>query len=227
MIQSDAERPNDNSTTEQTDEAFGCGRTSDAAAAAEHVARPDCSELERRLAESWPVEAWRDSHVVLAVSGGADSVALLRAMVALKVRAWRRGKALRRTFEPLGCAAMRPTPMRHGSQTLCERLGLPLEIGTSRTFRRSRLSKATAGRRPPGPPATTFCSNRPNGWVRGLSRPPTLPMTRSKRCCIEFCAAPVLPDWRGFPARRPLSPSVALVRPLLAVKRREIDRLSG
>ena len=27
---------------------------------------------------------WRDSHVVLAVSGGADSVAMLRAMVALK-----------------------------------------------------------------------------------------------------------------------------------------------
>ena len=41
-------------------------------------------ELERRLAESWPVREWCDTHVVLGVSGGADSVALLRAMAALK-----------------------------------------------------------------------------------------------------------------------------------------------
>jgi len=37
-------------------------------------------ELERRLAESWPVGEWCDTHVVLGVSGGADSVALLRAL---------------------------------------------------------------------------------------------------------------------------------------------------
>lgn len=44
------------------------------------------TELEQRLAAAWPEEAWRDVHVLLAVSGGADSVALLRAMVALKSR---------------------------------------------------------------------------------------------------------------------------------------------
>src|SRR6185312_10478489 len=41
-------------------------------------------ELETRLAESWPAREWCGSHVVLGVSGGPDSVALLRAMVALK-----------------------------------------------------------------------------------------------------------------------------------------------
>ena len=49
-------------------------------------------ELERRLAESWPVREWCDTHVVLGVSGGADSVAMLRAMAALKEQARRPGK---------------------------------------------------------------------------------------------------------------------------------------
>ena len=40
--------------------------------------------LETRLADAWPPEDWQDVTVLLAVSGGADSVALLRAMVALK-----------------------------------------------------------------------------------------------------------------------------------------------
>lgn len=40
--------------------------------------------LETRLAESWPPDSWADVPVLLAVSGGADSMALLRAIVAVK-----------------------------------------------------------------------------------------------------------------------------------------------
>ncbi len=40
--------------------------------------------LESRLAATWPPEAWQDVTILLAVSGGPDSVALLRAMTALK-----------------------------------------------------------------------------------------------------------------------------------------------
>jgi tRNA(Ile)-lysidine synthase len=39
--------------------------------------------IESRLAATWPPEAWADVTVLLAVSGGPDSVALLRAMAAL------------------------------------------------------------------------------------------------------------------------------------------------
>lgn len=38
----------------------------------------------QRLAASWPPSAWRDLTVLAAVSGGADSVALLRALASLK-----------------------------------------------------------------------------------------------------------------------------------------------
>ena len=40
--------------------------------------------FEQRLAASWPPDKWQELGVVVAVSGGADSVALLRAMAALK-----------------------------------------------------------------------------------------------------------------------------------------------
>jgi tRNA(Ile)-lysidine synthase len=40
--------------------------------------------LETKLAEAWPPSDWADVTVLVAVSGGGDSVALLRAMTALK-----------------------------------------------------------------------------------------------------------------------------------------------
>src|SRR5262245_18449306 len=41
------------------------------------------SPLLSKLAATWPVERWRDVTVVVAVSGGADSVALARGLQSL------------------------------------------------------------------------------------------------------------------------------------------------
>lgn len=43
--------------------------------------------LERRIAAEWPPERWSGDVVVVAVSGGADSIALLRALAALRIAA--------------------------------------------------------------------------------------------------------------------------------------------
>ncbi len=45
---------------------------------------PPMHSFEQKLASAWPAENWRDVTVLLAVSGGADSVALLRAFKALR-----------------------------------------------------------------------------------------------------------------------------------------------
>lgn len=42
--------------------------------------------LERSLLEAWPFDSWKETRLLLAVSGGADSVALLRAMRNLAAR---------------------------------------------------------------------------------------------------------------------------------------------
>ncbi|MCE9605220.1 MAG: tRNA lysidine(34) synthetase TilS [Planctomycetia bacterium] len=42
------------------------------------------AQLELRIAAGWPLSRWTDETVVVAVSGGADSVALLRALAALR-----------------------------------------------------------------------------------------------------------------------------------------------
>lgn len=49
------------------------------------------SVLAEALRDAWPAAEWRDVHVVVAVSGGADSVALLRAVLAAKGQIGGRG----------------------------------------------------------------------------------------------------------------------------------------
>ena len=40
--------------------------------------------LEQKVAAVWPVDRWAGFHVVIAVSGGADSVGLLRTLVRMR-----------------------------------------------------------------------------------------------------------------------------------------------
>lgn len=82
--------------------------------------------LEHRLAEAWPPPSWRDVTVLLAVSGGADSTALLRAMVVLKTG---------------GPGSLAVAHYNHGLRgadseadeafvvALCRELGVPCQVG--------------------------------------------------------------------------------------------------
>ncbi len=85
--------------------------------------------LETKLDAAWPPEAWREVTTLLAVSGGADSVALLRAM-----------KALKTTGEGRLCAAHFNHHLR-GDQSaadeafvveICRRFDLPCQLGHAR-----------------------------------------------------------------------------------------------
>src|SRR4051794_25687807 len=49
-------------------------------------------EFELQLADNWPVREWCDSHVLVGVSGGADSVAMLLGLLSLKMEAGGGGK---------------------------------------------------------------------------------------------------------------------------------------
>jgi tRNA(Ile)-lysidine synthase len=81
--------------------------------------------FETRLAALWPPDEWRDLTVLAAVSGGADSVALLRAAAALKTRG--AGRL---------CVAHFNHKLRNEAEdderfvvALCKQLGLSCETG--------------------------------------------------------------------------------------------------
>jgi tRNA(Ile)-lysidine synthase len=81
--------------------------------------------LETQLAEAWPPADWSDVTVLAAVSGGPDSVALLRALVAVKTGG--RGRL---------CAAHLNHQLRPDAEAderfvvdLCGRLGVTCEVG--------------------------------------------------------------------------------------------------
>jgi tRNA(Ile)-lysidine synthase len=82
--------------------------------------------LESALAASWPPSEWRDVSVLVAVSGGADSVALLRAMHALKTGGEGRLLAAHLNHGLRG-------PEADADQAfvadLCAKLGVPCHVG--------------------------------------------------------------------------------------------------
>lgn len=81
-----------------------------------------------RLAADWPVDAWRDVHVVVAVSGGADSVALLRALDLLRKQNEGRGKLYVGHFNHCLRGAESDRDEHFVSQ-LASTLGLPVHLG--------------------------------------------------------------------------------------------------
>ncbi|MEX0610684.1 MAG: tRNA lysidine(34) synthetase TilS [Pirellulales bacterium] len=176
--------------------------------------------LESRFNAAWPAHSWCDSHVVLAVSAGPDSVAMLRAAVALKQAAGGSGRlyvahlnhALRGTEADIDETWL---------TALCTRLSLPLEVGkadvaeiaaqlgdglesAARVARYDFLAR-TAERVGARFVATAHTADDDvetilHHIIRGTG----------------------LAGLAGIPGVRPLSNSVSLVRPLLGARRREL-----
>ncbi len=177
------------------------------------------SELERRIAQSWPARDWSETHVVLAVSGGADSVALLRAMVALKEVHGGRGQLfVAHVNHGLREQAADDAEWLRG---LCERLSVALEI--------AKVDVAA------------IAAAKGDGWEAAarMARYEALQEVAERRGARFVATAHTADDQvetvlqrmlrgtgieglAGMARVRLLSPSVALVRPMLNVIRREV-----
>jgi tRNA(Ile)-lysidine synthase len=184
------------------------------------ASRPD--NLVSALTTAWPAEQWRDVHVVLAVSGGADSVAMLRLMADAKRRAGGAGRLivaqLHHGIRPVESAADVAW-----LADLCQRLELPCEIGAADV---------------PG------LANRAGDGIEAAARAARYQFLRetAERFGARFVAVAHTADDQaetvlhrflrgtgigglaGMPRSRPLSPAVQLVRPLLDVRRYQIEQ---
>ena len=84
--------------------------------------------FETRLAASWPPEDWKDLTVLAAVSGGGDSVALLRGLAALKLPGEGRLIAAHVNHKLRGADSDADQAF---VQELCGQLGLACEVATA------------------------------------------------------------------------------------------------
>src|SRR5882757_8758520 len=82
--------------------------------------------VELAVAAAWPPTDWRDVHVVLAVSSGPDSVAMLHAVNTLKQRAGGRGRLIVAHLNH-GLRGPDAAADQNWLQLLCDRLELPLQ----------------------------------------------------------------------------------------------------
>lgn len=175
--------------------------------------------LESALAASWPTEQWRDLHVVIAVSGGADSVALLRAICALKQRAAGAGRLQVAHFDH----RLRSESSADAAWVaeLCAQLQVPCAIG------KSDMQAAAALRRD-GLEATgraaryEFLTRTAEQLGARFLVTAHTADDQVETVLHRLVRGTGIGGLAGIPRTRSLTPSVTLVRPLLGVGRKQV-----
>ncbi len=154
--------------------------------------------VESKIEAAWPVEDWQEVTVLVAVSGGGDSVALLRALSNLK-----RTGAGRIVVE-----ALQPSLRAHADADeqfvaeLAKALGHEVDIGRARTTHRHATPGAGNGRSEEAYSRGSLPIARGSRANRGIgmSSRPTRPTIRPKPSCTACCAGRAWRVW-GHPPR--------------------------
>jgi tRNA(Ile)-lysidine synthase len=176
--------------------------------------------LEHRLIQAWPPQRWCDVNVVVGVSSGPDSVALLRAMRALKATYGGPGQLFVAHFNHLfrGAAA---DDDQAWLVELCRRLNVPLVTGRANPT--DVFDQRGAGREEAARTARYrfLCQTAEHLGARFVAVAHTQD-DQVETVLHRTFRGTGLEGLAGMPNHRPLSPSVTLVRPLLALSRREV-----
>lgn len=178
-------------------------------------------DLPSRLAAAWPPHEWSGVHVLAAVSGGADSMALLRALVEAKRRAGGAGNVLAGHVNHRLRSAASDADERWLCQQ-CRVLGIPLEVrredaavlaaaegdGLEAAARSARYRLLTEMAEATGARFVVTAHTRDD---------------QAETVLFRLLRGAGLRGLAGMRRCRELSPSVVLVRPLLDVTRAELE----
>lgn len=174
--------------------------------------------MEIRLAQAWPPTVWRDVRVLVAVSGGADSVALLRALAAIR--------------EPGegGLAVAHFNHQLRGEESqaderfvvaLCGQLAVPCEVGRAPVH-------AWNSRRGEGLEATARTA-RYDFLLQTAARLGARYVVtahtaddQAETILHRIARGTGLAGLAGMGRTRPLAPGITLLRPLLEFRRSEL-----
>jgi tRNA(Ile)-lysidine synthase len=170
--------------------------------------------------DAWPALSWCNTHVVLAVSGGADSVAMLRAAVTVKERRGGEGRLFAAHLNH-GMRGDEADADAAWLKALCAKLGIPIEVGTSDVA-------AIADRECDGWEAAAraarydFLRRTAEGLGARFVAVAHTADDQVETVLHRIIRGTGIAGLAGMHSVRPLSPSVALVRPMLAMRRHDL-----
>jgi tRNA(Ile)-lysidine synthase len=176
--------------------------------------------LETAITRAWPTQSWRDLHVVLAVSGGPDSVALLRAVTSLKQRFGGSGRVFVAHVNH-GLRAAAADGDQVWLEDLCRRLETPIEVVTVNVV-------AAAAEQGDGFESAArqarysfLCATAERLGARWVAVGHTAD-DQVETVLHRILRGTGMAGLGGMPRIRPLSPIVTLVRPLIDLRRRDV-----
>jgi len=168
----------------------------------------------------WLPSDWPDVHVAVALSGGADSVALLRALVHRKKETGRTG-ALHALHVDHRLRGMESDADAQWCRELCESLGVSFELQTCDTaaLAAKQGDGMEAAARAQRYELLTDAAER--AGVRYLATAHTRD-DQVETVLFRILRGTGLRGLAGIPQSRPLTPAVTLIRPLLATSRESV-----
>lgn len=170
--------------------------------------------LESLVKRDWPTDAWRDLHVVMAVSGGPDSVAMLRALTAIKIESGGAGRLYVAHYDH----NTRNGQSAHDAVWVAElasRLGLECLSGASTESGRRSEEALRDERR------GFYLSAAQQVGARYVATAHTAD-DQAETVLFRILRGTGLSGLTGIARYRPLSDCVTLIRPLLEATRAEI-----
>ncbi|TWT33642.1 tRNA(Ile)-lysidine synthase [Posidoniimonas corsicana] len=175
--------------------------------------------LAAQVADDWPPAAWRDTHVLAAVSGGADSVAMLRALHFLKQQSGGRGQLMVAHFDHR---------LRGGASTadaewvgrLADSLNLPFHLGEAAGQSLASEQQARDAR------YRWLTDTAHQVGTRYVATGHTAD-DQTETILHRLLRGSGLAGLAGIPSSRPLSEVCEVVRPLLSVSRAQVESFLG
>ena len=175
-------------------------------------------QFECKLVAHWPPKDWQDLTVLVAVSGGVDSVGLLRGMTAVK---------------PAGPGSLYAAHFHHGLrnedadrdqafvQQLCVELGVPCRIGRADVGRQAKSDRNGLEAAARDARYRFLQQTAEQVGARYVATAHTAD-DQVETILHHVLRGSGLAGLAGMPRARPLGEAVTLIRPLLAFRRTEL-----
>lgn len=172
--------------------------------------------LPNAIRAAWPPDGWRGTHVVVAVSGGADSVALLAGLLEVKQAAGGAGRVFAAHFNH-GTRGKESDADERFVRRLCDRLGVALECG------RAGAEETLASEQAARDARYTFLRAAAEALGARYVATAHTADDQLETILLRVLRGAGLAGLAGVPQQRRLGPAVTVARPLLGVRRAEVE----